>query len=107
MFGGEFVELVKEIVDREGDPILIAIENLHSGMNDFNFNAPMHDDEAANAYAAASFGEPRRIIQEWNSPALSLEGAIAALKLAKKADDEGDYSMVGPMLAAALGYFEA
>lgn len=91
---------------RRGDPIVAAVDNFRAAMEDFKSNAPMHSDELANAYAAASYAGPLLIIQEWKAPARSREGAIAALRLAKKADEDGDYSIVGPMLAAALSYFE-
>jgi hypothetical protein len=91
---------------RLGDPLLVAIENLKAGMQDYNDNAPMQTDEDANAYAAISYRGPLRIIERWKQPARSNEGAIAALKLAIQADKDGDYTIVGPMLAAALAYFE-
>ncbi|MBB4574422.1 hypothetical protein [Rhizobium lentis] len=91
---------------RRGDPILAAVDNFRAAMEDYNSNAPMHSDELANAYAAASYAGPLLVIQEWKAPARTREGAIAALRLAKKADEEGDYSIVGPMLAAALAFLE-
>ena len=75
-------------------------------MEDYSSNAPMETDDAARAYAAVSYAEPLKVIRGWKVPARSLEGAIAALRLAKKADEEGDYTIVGPMLSAALSYFE-
>jgi hypothetical protein len=90
-----------------GDPLLVAIENFRAGLKDYNDNAPLHTDEAANAYAAVSYREPLRVIEEWKQPAITREAAIAALKLAIDADNDGDYALVGPLVMAALGYFEA
>jgi hypothetical protein len=88
------------------DPILIAIGDLRAGQADYNENAPMDTDAAANAYAEISYMPPQRIIEGWNQPALTKGGAIEALKLAMQADQDGDYAIVGPMLAAALAYIE-
>lgn len=90
----------------QGDPILSAIESFRAGLEDYNKNAPTDSDIEANSYAEISYRGPLRVIQEWKMPAQSSDGAIAALRLAVQADQDGDYSLVGPMVAAALSYFE-
>lgn len=87
------------------DPLSHAIEALRLGFEDFNANAPLGED-AARAYAEASYRPPRRIILGWSRPADSMESAVAALRLAKIAHDEDDHAIVGPMVAAALAFLE-
>lgn len=91
---------------RCADPILEAVNRLQAAMADYNSNAPMHSNDAANAYAMLTYAEPLMIIREWRLPARSMEGAIAALRMAKQADEDGDYTIVGPMLTAALAYLD-
>lgn len=89
----------------ESDPLSHAIEALRLGFEDFNTNAPLGED-AARAYAEASYRPPRRIIMGWSRPAQSIESAVSALRLAKAAHDEDDHAIVGPMLTAALAFLE-
>lgn len=88
------------------DPILTAIDDLRAGMAEYNANAPVDDDEAANAYAEKTYRQPRRYLAAWDGPALTFAGAFAALKMAKEADDSDDSEIVTVMLSAAIGYFE-
>lgn len=88
------------------DCLLMAIDAYRSGLEDFHLNAP-EDDDGANAYAAETYCRPMTILEAWEKPATSGISAIAALRLAKDAFDDGDVALVAPMLAAALAYFDA
>jgi hypothetical protein len=88
------------------DPILIAIGDYRAGLADYNERAPTDNDEAATAYAENSYRPPRRILASWDSPALTFEGAVSALKMAKDADNDDDAQVVSAMIRAASGYFE-
>lgn len=88
------------------DPILTAIEDLRAGMADYNANAPVDNDAAADAYAEKTYRPARRSLAAWDGPALTFAGAFAALKMAKDADESDDSEIVTVMLNAAIGYFE-
>jgi len=87
------------------DPLVEAISAYRFSMNDYNKNAP-DDDAEASEYATASYKPRLRIIEDWGNPAQTREGAVAALRLARDADDRGEYGIVTPMIGAALAYFE-
>lgn len=87
------------------DPICIAIRNFRVGFANYDANAP-NDDDAAMAYANKTFKPQRRALVEWISPAKTRQGAIEALRMARDADSNDDHAMVGPMILAALEYFE-
>lgn len=87
------------------DPICLAVSKFRVGFADYDANAP-DDDRLARAYADVTFKAPRRVIVEWKSPAKTKEGAIAALRLARDADENDDHAMVGPLLRAALAFLE-
>lgn len=88
------------------DPLLRAIRAYRAGLADFQGNAP-DDDDAANAYADKTYCPPMLELECWRSPAETKESAVAALELARDAHNEGDRSLVGPMISAALLYFGA
>ena len=90
---------------QDTDPICLAISKFRVGFADYDANAP-DDDRLAKAYAEVTFRPPRRAIVEWKSPAKTKEGAIAALMLARDADENDDHDMVGPLLKAALAFLE-
>ncbi|QRM55125.1 hypothetical protein [Sinorhizobium sp. BG8] len=87
------------------DALLDAIHAYRSGLADFIENAPEDDDEA-NAYADTTYCGPMLLLEGWSAPAASRGSALAALKLACDAHAAGDRGLVGPMILAALGYFE-
>ncbi|MDL2401587.1 hypothetical protein [Rhizobium mayense] len=89
------------------DPLLDAINAYWAGIDDFNLNAP-EDDDGANAYAGVSYGPPMRVLEEWNEPARTLEGALTALKIALR-DSKGVHGSdaAEKMILAAIGYLEA
>ncbi|MBB3913893.1 hypothetical protein [Rhizobium fabae] len=87
------------------DPILDAVSAFRAGMADFNANAPL-DDAGTNAYSAISWKPPHAVLTTWTAPAISRDGAMAALRLAVEEEDTGDSPLVGPMMRAALAYLE-
>lgn len=88
------------------DPILDAIETFRAALADYSENAP--DEElAANAYAASTYRMPLLTIERWTKPAITARGALEAMRLARDAEVDGDYAIVGPMISAALAYYEA
>ncbi|MBB3453928.1 hypothetical protein FHT86_002184 [Rhizobium sp. BK313] len=92
------------MADEEPEPLLIAINDYKAGIADFLANAP-EEDEAANAYADTSYIAPMAKLEKWCRPALTRNGALAALQLAYDANRDGDYCLVGPLVSAALKYF--
>lgn len=101
----EFSTALGAAFPQNTDPILGAIGDFRAGFADYNANAP-HDNEGARAYAETSYRKPRRVLLSWQSPALTREGAIAALRTANEAQANDDHALVGPLLSAALAYFE-
>lgn len=88
------------------DPLLDAVRAFRAGMADFNVNAPDDDDEAV-AYIEVSYGPPMEVLEEWEQPAKTHRGALEALRLV--AEENNAYAaspLVGPLLAAAIAYFE-
>ncbi|MDI7865062.1 hypothetical protein MRS76_24400 [Rhizobiaceae bacterium n13] len=84
------------------DPIIAAIDAYHAG--NAAYCAQPDEDDAA---IEATYGPPLRVLEDWDQPALTRQGAIAALQLAKKEDGGISCSpIVGNMLDAALAYFE-
>jgi hypothetical protein len=98
-----------KIATESGDQTALALHEaitaFRTAMANYNKSVP-EDDDGAREFAAATYGRPLKIIEAWQHPAESLEEAIAALRLADDADRDGDYSIVGPMLRAALAFFE-
>ncbi|XEN29760.1 hypothetical protein M728_000357 [Ensifer sp. WSM1721] len=89
----------------EDDPILKAIVDFRSALEDYNANAPSQDS-GAEIYAERTYRRPRRVIVNWETGARTRRGAVEALKLANDADRDGDYVIIGPMVRAALSYLE-
>lgn len=89
----------------DSDPLMRAIKAYRAGLADFRDNAPDDDDEAS-AYADRTYCPPMIQLEQWSSPAITKEAALAALALAREAHSEGDRSLVAPMISAALVYFE-
>lgn len=89
------------------DNLLALIVSYRRGLEDFIANAPEDDDEAANAYADSSYFGPMLAIENWKGPAKTREGAIAAIKLAREASENGDRCLVDPLLSAAEGYLKS
>ncbi len=91
----------------KSDPLVTAINAYLAGLDDFNANAPL-DDNGANAYAGQSYSPRIQVLNEWDQPATSLQGAILALQIANR-DSGGVYGCEAAerMVNAAIGYLEA
>lgn len=87
------------------EPLVNLIEAYRSAIADYSRNAP-DDAEIAAVYAEASYRKPRIALTAWKDPAMTLYGAVHALRLAHEADQNDDSEMVSVMLKAALGYFD-
>lgn len=87
------------------DPLLGMISAYRIGLADFKANAP-EDDAGANAYAEISYELPMANLEKWNRAATTKKSAIAALLLARDANRDGDRCLVGPMLSAAITFFQ-
>lgn len=91
------------------DPILNAIMAYRAGLVEFNrLAAGDHDDKRWSEYAEATFEPWQTILDEWDEPARTREGAIEALRAALSEED-GVYGSDAAerMMRAALGYLEA
>lgn len=87
------------------DPIIGAIQHYKDAVQALADSAS--DDEAVTAALAEAINAPQAVLENWDSPTLSREGALAALRTAER--DLRDYMMDGPapaLIAAALAYFE-
>lgn len=89
-----------------GDPLLEAV-------NHFIFAGDMYDalpEDLSQAEDDEAFcrlcQHPEDVLSNWATPAATLEGALAALRLARQLHDvaDGD-SLVSSLLRAGLGYF--
>ena len=88
----------------ERDPLLDAVNVYRSAIDDFNRNAP-EDTEASYAYADQSYGPPMRVLDTWDTPARTREGAAAALEVALyEFDQHGENPLTEAMMKAALGF---
>jgi hypothetical protein len=87
------------------EPLLELIIAYRNGLADFAAHAP-EDPSASYHYAEASYRAPRNALEAWVGPARTFSGAIAALRMARDADQNDDSEIVSVMVLAALGYFE-
>ena len=89
------------------DPLVHAINNFRAGNAAF---CKLDEDEwpalgGDDAVIEMTYGAPMRVLDEWEKPATSLQGAIEALKLIR--DEQLMLEVMGDsMLAAALAYLE-
>lgn len=90
------------------DPLVHAINDYRAGnaafckLDESEWPALGGDD----AVIEMTYGAPMRVLDEWDQPAKSLEGAISALKLIR--DEQLMLETMGDsMLAAALSYLES
>ncbi|TCN30308.1 hypothetical protein [Sinorhizobium americanum] len=88
------------------DPLIGAIGTYRREMATYNRLATMGEGDDLQTLADRTYRKPLRVIACWNRAATSTEGAIAALRLADQATHDGDAEIAGPMLRAALSYFE-
>lgn len=86
------------------DPLISAIASYKRQMALFNRVAMLGEDPEV--LADKTYRPPLAVIAAWDKPALSREGALAALKLADEGCRENDLAITGPMIRAALAYFQ-
>lgn len=92
------------------DPIITAIRDYHNGVAAFNAINEEDWDLHAGEFAviAKTYGAPLDVLEEWDAPAETIEGAIQALRFAaEEAEQFASSAAVPRMIAAALGYLEA
>ncbi|MER8553609.1 twin-arginine translocation signal domain-containing protein [Mesorhizobium sp. M1217] len=93
----------------ELDPLLDLIERYRAGCDAYQCRSRGNrDDEALDALADVTYFPPMRDIEKWTRPAVSRQGATAALRLVLT--EIGDFppsGMLPPLLNAALAYLEA
>ncbi|ANV26891.1 hypothetical protein BA939_23740 [Rhizobium sp. S41] len=93
-----------------GDPLVQAVKNFEQGKKAFCSikEADWPSLGGEDAVIEMTYGAPMRVLDEWNKPCTSLEGAISALR---HAVDEADVfscsESLDSMLRAALGYLES
>ncbi|ASY68867.1 hypothetical protein [Sinorhizobium fredii] len=100
--GGLFFQPVAGV---GADPLIGAITSFKRQMALFNRLALIGDEDVG-ALADRTYRPPLAMISAWRRPAISREGALAALKLAEEGCRDNDPAITGPMLRAAIGYFE-
>lgn len=84
------------------DPIQDAIEAYRDGMTAYN-SAPGEDEETVDR----TYGPPLDVLMDWEQPAQTREGAMAALRLALEEEKQFQGAPLSlSMLSAALAYFE-
>ena len=64
------------------DPILETIEALETGLAYFNVIPRAVTETMEEQIVAATYGPPRGALEIWTAPAETLEGALAAIRLA-------------------------
>ncbi|MGO4619014.1 hypothetical protein [Ensifer sp. 2TAB8] len=89
--------------DSARDPIQDAIEAYRDGLAAYN-SAPGEDDETIDR----TYGPPLDVLTDWEQPAQTREGAMAALRLALEEERQfKGLPLSLSMLKAALAYFES
>jgi hypothetical protein len=91
------------------DPVIDAVKAYRDGMAAFN---ALHEDDwslhgGEDAVIHKTYGAPLEVLDEWDQPIMTREGAIAALRFV--VDENAAYwasDGVGAMVKAALGYLE-
>ncbi|RVG50539.1 hypothetical protein [Sinorhizobium meliloti] len=86
-----------------GDPIIDAIEAYQAGVA--AYNAAEGEDEET---VMSTYGAPFDVLVDWEMPAQTRAGAMAALRLAAEQEKEfGTSLLTFPLVRAALAYFES
>lgn len=106
-FGGG--TLAETQTDHPDDPLLKAINRFREGDKAFCQLEEADWERYGGAENAIEFtyGRPLRVLEEWDTPAASLEGALEAIRIAYHENEwlYGD-PVVGAMLSAALAFFD-
>jgi len=95
--------------DEQSDPLLSAIASFLAG--EVAFGAIKEKDWDAHGGEAAvireTFGRPMEILEDWDRPAITLDGAIAALRLADRENrTHGECDVSVAMVRAAVAFFD-
>jgi len=89
------------------DPIIVAIEAYHAGNQAFKGCPDNLTEEEERALIAATYGPADDALRAWDQPAQTIEGAVAALKLAQlESHMFGASDVITSMINATLGFFE-
>lgn len=86
------------------DPIIGAIQAYRNGSSAFNARPEYREKEDELKAIAETYGPPTKVLEEWTTPARTIEGALAALKLIR--DDVIIEHLGISLLEAAIGYLE-
>jgi hypothetical protein len=89
------------------DLLLQAIDDYRFGGDQYDaLPGDMNEDAQRSAYDGL-VGKPMTVLEEWDRPAVTREGALAALRLARQELEEGgSEDIVRAMVSAALAFLE-
>jgi hypothetical protein len=91
------------------DPLAAAIRDYREGPAAYNAikekDWPLHGGE--DAVIQKTYGVVLNVVRDWDRPATSREGALAALRLALEENQGLGEPLISSMIAAALPFFEA
>lgn len=101
----------KQINPDRRDPILDAIQAYEAGMDAYNTSGIPDrigfTDEERDDIADATYRQPLEALDNWAAPAVTHQGAVAALRFAcKEANDFAASDAMVALMHAALAYFE-
>jgi len=90
-------------------PLLEAIHTYQVELDAYNDpDGPNLTNDEANRLAARTWRKSEDVLRRWYRRAMTREGALAALHVAKyEAEEHSDSTLVLPMIIAALVYFES
>jgi hypothetical protein len=88
------------------DPLITAIDAYRAGMAAYDGREEFETPEAEQAAIAATYGPPNQILTNWDKPAVTRAGAIAALQFAAEGHGIVGIDIQQNMIEAALAYFE-
>jgi hypothetical protein len=89
------------------EPLVKAIDAYREGAEKFDRHQ-LEDQDEIDAYADVTYAPPLEVLDTWDRPAVTREGAIAALWfVVKEAEDFSQSNGVTAMVKAALGYLES
>ena len=88
------------------DPLIAAIDAYHAGIAAYDGREEFETPEAEQAAIESTYGPPNEILTNWDKPAVTRAGAIAALQLAAKGHGIVGLDIQQNMVGAALAYFE-
>ena len=90
------------------DPLVDAIDAYRKGLAAFNATPSAIIELDDDAVIARTYGPPMRVLMEWEAPAKTLTGAIAAIHLADEESISFTASLIAEnMVKAAIAYFSS